>query len=99
MTLEQVPEKADVLVSDFRANHLDGRVGAFEQFLGGRYSEGLQIGARHSAELGAIHSTHTGQIAFDDITFDSPYSILRVRTGTWLCSLRKLDVNIDNMHR
>ena len=65
MTLEQVPEKPDVLVPDFRP------------------------------ELSAIHSTHTGQIASPGKEFalmgsmtvrTSVTLVLRVRTGTSLCS-------------
>ena len=37
--------------------------------------QGIVGGRGNVLELSAIHSTHTRQIAFDDIAFHSPYSV------------------------
>src|SRR5262249_47719254 len=61
-------------------------VGVFPLRLAGQFGQSRIGGCGNILELSAIHSAHAGQIAFDDITFHSPYSMVRVRTGTSLCS-------------
>ena len=61
--------------------------------------QGVVGGRGNVLELSAIYSTHTRQIAFDDIAFHSPYSVFvsTDRTIVLFANI-KPDVNIDNIH-
>src|SRR5262249_27857008 len=75
MAFEQIAEKPDVFVPDFGADSLDRRSAGFEQFLGCRNPECLDVGARHTPgrgleaanEIARTHSGSLGEVANRDI--------------------------------
>jgi hypothetical protein len=69
VTLEQIAEEPDIVVTDFRADGLNRRDAVLEHFLCGRDSECLEVSARHAAgrcletadEIARAHSCLPGE--------------------------------------
>src|SRR5215510_5660415 len=78
VTLEQVPEEADVLISDLRAHDLNGRGAVLQQFLGRRNPERLNVGTRYPTrrrleaanEVARSHSDAFGKASDRDIAVE-----------------------------